>query len=799
MKSKLAKSLATLLCVMTAVAFMPTFAFANDTVSEAQAEGVVEQTTEQVITEEQMTEQQSSDEQETVSAQESEDVSTAEGSTPADDAKVTITVSDQGIIASDKSGNAMVDKDVTVKDLDSDGHLSYDEALVAAHKEYHPDGADGYNADSGQWGLYVTKIWGKNTGNCFFMTNGEKNASGVDQSEVKEGDKLYVSVNKDDTNYADWYTYFNKTSKEVDQYESFTLNLKGYQGMGGTDAKNIEGVKVGIWNEGTFEQIGTAVTNKSGNAEIKINEPGSYIVTAYGTVNDTWTDWSGKSSTADCPIMAPACEVEVKAVPQVNKTIEVFLTVNDKGTFATDKNGKVMVDRKVTVEDIDEDDVFSYNEALVAAHKEYCSDGEGGYGKGGTNWVNKLWGEETGNINFRVNGEALPTGVDGDKVETGDKLYASILKDGKYYSDVYSEFDKNVKEASVGETVTLKLTTDEGATPISDAKIGILNEDGTFQQIQHKETDTEGKVKLVFDTAGTYYITTKDAVVNNCEATDWSIYDLGGNPSVYGYIDFESEDFDSFVAYTDTDYGDGPYPADEVKYVDFFDWNDEQDSYHALHSNQVLTTATAMPAVCKVIVGSDEGNVIKELKKTLADIKALSITPRVTASATSTKSVVLKWSNAIAPDGCELSTDGGKTWQDVTENSKAFSGLAPGTTYSYKMKAYVYVDGTGSDKVYSEIATAAATTPIGATAITSLKSKSKKLTVQYAAVEGATGYEIWIGTNSAVTKGVKKYTSGSTSLKTKKLKKGKKYYVKVRAYKGGVYGPWTAAKKIKCK
>mgnify|MGYP004443358005 FL=1 len=35
MKSKLAKSLATLLCVMTAVAFMPTFAFANDTVSEA--------------------------------------------------------------------------------------------------------------------------------------------------------------------------------------------------------------------------------------------------------------------------------------------------------------------------------------------------------------------------------------------------------------------------------------------------------------------------------------------------------------------------------------------------------------------------------------------------------------------------------------------------------------------------------------------------------------------------------------------------------------------------------------------
>jgi hypothetical protein len=69
-----------------------------------------------------------------------------------------------------------------------------------------------------------------------------------------------------------------------------------------------------------------------------------------------------------------------------------------------------------------------------------------------------------------------------------------------------------------------------------------------------------------------------------------------------------------------------------------------------------------------------------------------------------------------------------------------------------------------------------------------------------------TRYRIQIATNKNFTKGLKNGTtkiSGKKLYGYAKLKKGKTYYVKVRAYKtyGGktVYGPWSGYKKIKCK
>lgn len=66
--------------------------------------------------------------------------------TPAKDAKVSLTVSNQGVLASASDGSAVVRKEVTVTDLNSDGILTYDEALVAAHKAYNS--ADGYKTEA---------------------------------------------------------------------------------------------------------------------------------------------------------------------------------------------------------------------------------------------------------------------------------------------------------------------------------------------------------------------------------------------------------------------------------------------------------------------------------------------------------------------------------------------------------------------------------------------------------------------------------------------------------------------------
>ena len=60
--------------------------------------------------------------------------------------------------------------------------------------------------------------------------------------------------------------------------------------------------------------------------------------------------------------------------------------------------------------------------------------------------------------------------------------------------------------------------------------------------------------------------------------------------------------YDSFVAYTDNDYGNGPYPVSEMKLVDFFEWNENREAYHAFHSNSVIADCPITAPFCIVTV-----------------------------------------------------------------------------------------------------------------------------------------------------------------------------------------------------
>jgi hypothetical protein len=74
--------------------------------------------------------------------------------------------------------------------------------------------------------------------------------------------------------------------------------------------------------------------------------------------------------------------------------------------------------------------------------------------------------------------------------------------------------------------------------------------------------------------------------------------------------------------------------------------------------------------------------------------------------------------------------------------------------------------------------------------------------VTWKKVSGATGYEVQYASNKKMKNAVTK-TSTGTSMKLKKLKSGKTYYVKVRAYtttsSGKVYGQYSKVKKIRIK
>lgn len=160
----------------------------------------------------------------------------------------------------------------------------------------------------------------------------------------------------------------------------------------------------------------------------------------------------------------------------------------------------------------------------------------------------------------------------------------------------------------------------------------------------------------------------------------------------------------------------------------------------------------------------------------------------------------------------------------VTVSVKSYSPSKPtvkGVIWSSSNTKVATVSSSGKVKAVGEgtaVITATAKDGGGATAsckitvraakpgkpsIKSLKNTSgKNLVVTLSKkISGASGYEVQYSTSSSFKSNVKKVTTGSTSVTLKQLTKGKKYYVRVRAYKkdktGTLYGSYSSVKSLK--
>lgn len=239
----------------------------------------------------------------------------------AKDINVFITVSDQGEIAAAGNGDAMAWKRVVAKDADKNGKITYNEALIAAHDTWFEGGAAAGYATGDPYGYgsaIVTKLWGHETTNVLFFTNGEGLATGVMDDVVKDGDLLVASINKDQVNYADWYSTFDTEVIEAYTNTDITVTLKGHLGMAYTPEEKVnvplKNISIGKWTskDKPFEPIqkeGQAITtDDNGQVTLNFTDPGFYIITAEGTVPGE--SWTGEA--IDCPIIAPVCLIEVK-------------------------------------------------------------------------------------------------------------------------------------------------------------------------------------------------------------------------------------------------------------------------------------------------------------------------------------------------------------------------------------------------------------------------------------------------------------------------------------------------------
>ena len=228
---------------------------------------------------------------------------TAAAASPID---VYMTVSNKGTLA-------LARQEISVSDLNEDGTITFDEALQVAHEKYCPAGKDGYATSDG----WATKLWGVETMNTSFAKNDVMNTLGLNQEAIAAGDELVASVHKDDVNYSDHYAFFDKKQVTVDSGAAFTLTLKAINVMAypPVPAAAAAGVQVGTWENGTFSALSGNVTGADGVVSLKFDKPGTYVVSANGTVASE--NWSGTK--VDAPLTAPVCVVTVNRIANTMK------------------------------------------------------------------------------------------------------------------------------------------------------------------------------------------------------------------------------------------------------------------------------------------------------------------------------------------------------------------------------------------------------------------------------------------------------------------------------------------------
>lgn len=209
-------------------------------------------------------------------------------------------------------------------------------------------------------------------------------------------------------------------------------------------------------------------------------------------------------------------------------SITVTISYSDKGEFVTGVDGTVLCNAPVTVYDKDQDGRYTMGDAFAALHEMYYSGGASGYEEidtDGGGWVNKFWGNRSGNISYVLN----HSWVNGPKteIEGNDKLAVYAYKDLVQYSDLYTWFEEDSYNASVGTEKVFTVhginvmnsseNRDSAATPVN-AAVTVYDEDGRVVSAMATTTDENGQFVLTFASAGTYTVEISGTCDYTCEA-----------------------------------------------------------------------------------------------------------------------------------------------------------------------------------------------------------------------------------------------------------------------------------------
>lgn len=190
---------------------------------------------------------------------------------------------------------ALAQEAVTVTDTDSDGFLSINDALYAAHEaKYDGGAAAGYGSAYGAYGLAMTKLWGTENGGSYgYYLN---NASAWSLTDpVQEGDYVNAFVYTDLVTWSDTFCFFDVNTATAEEGGTVTLTLSaaGYDASYNPITVPVEGAVITV--DGVASDI---KTDAEGKATFTLETVGDVIISA---VSETQT------------LVSPVCRVSVTA------------------------------------------------------------------------------------------------------------------------------------------------------------------------------------------------------------------------------------------------------------------------------------------------------------------------------------------------------------------------------------------------------------------------------------------------------------------------------------------------------
>lgn len=182
----------------------------------------------------------------------------------------------------------------------------------------------------------------------------------------------------------------------------------------------------------------------------------------------------------------------------------------------------------------------------------------------------------------------------------------------------------------------------------------------------------------------------------------------------------------------------------------------------------------------------------------------------LTVKAKSYDSAAVSWAKSADADGytvyrADAKAKTFKAVKTVSAKTTAWTDtkLKTGTQYTYKVRAY---KNDGQDKLYSAYTAAKSVTPqLAKPVLAKAKAGKKSVTLTWKKVAGANGYKVYrADKKNGKYKAVKTVSKASAvSYADKKLKTGKTYYYKIKAYrtvdKQAKYSSFSAVKSAKVK